>query len=265
MLTLRDIHVTYGGVIQGLRRVSIEVPAGMAVAILGSNGAGKSTLLRAVSGVLGEYGGSVDRGAIEFEGRSIVGRSAASIVSAGIVQAPEGRRIFERLTVAENLRIGGISVRSAADRAQARLLVHDLFPLLYDRRADRAGLLSGGQQQMLAIGRALMARPRLLLLDEPSLGLAPQMVGWIGQVVRQINARGTAVVLVEQNAAMALSIAGRAYVLAVGEVRLSGTSAELAADDTVRALYLGHDVEREIDREPVGAGTGRPHLSRWSG
>ena len=169
MLTVRDLRVRYGGAILALRRISLDVPAGAVVAVLGSNGAGKTTLLRAISGVLGEHGGRVERGAIEFDGRPLVGRSAAAIVAAGVVQAPEGRRIFERLTVAENLRIGGFSIREAAARTRTRMGVYDLFPILYDRRGQRAGLLSGGQQQMLAIGRALMADPRLLLLDEPSL------------------------------------------------------------------------------------------------
>ncbi|OLB73285.1 MAG: ABC transporter ATP-binding protein [Actinobacteria bacterium 13_2_20CM_2_71_6] len=272
MLMVRGLRVSYGrsaakskgGAILALRHVSLDVPPGAVVAVLGSNGAGKTTLLRAVSGVLGEHGGSVDEGSIEFEGRSLVGRSAAAIVSAGIVQSPEGRRIFERLTVAENLRIGGFSVRQAAVRTRARLLVYDLFPILYDRRGQRAGLLSGGQQQMLAIGRALMSSPRLLLLDEPSLGLAPQVIGQIGRVVKDINARGTAVVLVEQNAAMALSVATHAYVLTTGEVSLSGPAAELAANDAVRELYLGRDTEHAVDEE-LAHGTTRPALPRWAG
>jgi branched-chain amino acid transport system ATP-binding protein len=264
MLTVRGLRVSYGGAILALRQISLEVPRGAVVAVLGSNGAGKTTLLRAISGVLAEHGGAVDAGSIEFEGRSLVGRSPAAIVTVGIVQAPEGRRIFERLTVAENLRIGGFSVRQAAARTRTRLQVYDLFPILYDRRGDRAGLLSGGQQQMLAIGRALMSNPRLLLLDEPSLGLAPQVITQIGQVVRDINARGTAVVLVEQNAAMALSVASHAYVLTTGTVSLSGPAAELAADDAVRDLYLGREVEEAVDEELTVGSTGRS-LRRWRG
>jgi branched-chain amino acid transport system ATP-binding protein len=263
MLRVRDLRVKYGPV-RALRDISLDVPDGVVVAVLGSNGAGKTTLLRAISGVLGGYGGAVEAGTIEFRGRSLVDRSAAAIVADGIVQTPEGRRIFERLTVAENLRIGGYSVRQATARIRARLQVYDLFPILYDRRGDRAGLLSGGQQQMLAIGRALMSNPRLLLLDEPSLGLAPQVVTQVGQVVRDINQRGTAVVLVEQNAAMALSVASLAYVLTTGEVSLSGPAARLAADDTVRELYLGRDVATEVDRELATGGT-RPELGRWAG
>ncbi len=264
MLTIGDLRVSYAGAILGLRGISLDVPAGAVVAVLGSNGAGKSTLLRAISGVLGDYGGSVDHGAIDLEGRSLLGRSPAAIVASGVVHAPEGRRIFERLTVAENLRIGAFSIREAQARTRTRLLVYDLFPILYDRRGQRAGLLSGGQQQMLAIGRALMAAPRLLLLDEPSLGLAPQMIGQIGQAIRDINARGTTVVLVEQNAAMALSVASHACVLATGTVRLAGPAPELARDDNVRDLYLGRDIEAEVEAEVVTNAAGaRPRLGRW--
>jgi ABC-type branched-subunit amino acid transport system ATPase component len=264
LLTVQDLKVTYAGAVLGLRRVSIDVPAASVVAVLGSNGAGKTTLLRAISGVLGEYGGAVVSGSIVYDGRPLTRMPAAAVVAAGIVQAPEGRRIFERLTVAENLRVGGFALRDSRARARARAFVHELFPLLHDRRDQRAGLLSGGQQQMLAIARALMAAPRLLLLDEPSLGLAPQVVGQVGQVIREINERGTTVVLVEQNAAMALSVATHAYVLATGEVCLHGSAAVLAADDAVRGLYLGHDAEVAVDRELARTG-GRPHLSRWGG
>jgi ABC-type branched-subunit amino acid transport system ATPase component len=264
VLIVRDLRVTYAGAVLGLRRVSIEVAGGSVVAVLGSNGAGKTTLLRAISGVLREYGGGVESGSIEYEGRALTGLPAAVVVGAGIVQAPEGRHIFERLTVGENLRIGGFAVRDGRVRARATAFVHELFPLLYDRRDQRAGLLSGGQQQMLAIGRALMAAPRLLLLDEPSLGLAPQVVGQVGQVVREINRRGTTVVLVEQNATMALSVATHAYVLTTGEVCLSGSAAVLAADDTVRDLYLGRDAETAVGRDLARDGA-RPHLGRWDG
>jgi ABC-type branched-subunit amino acid transport system ATPase component len=264
MLSVQNLRVTYRKSILALRDVSLDLPEGGVLAVLGSNGAGKTTLLRAISGVLGGYGGSIERGSIKFEGRPLVGRSPAAIVLSGVVQAPEGRRIFERLTVAENLRIGGYTMRAAAARTRARAAVYDLFPVLYDRRGQRAGLLSGGQQQMLAIARALMSEPRLLLLDEPSLGLAPQVVGHIGRVVTEVNARGTAVVLVEQNAAMALSVATHAYVLTTGEVTLSGPAARLAADDTVRQLYLGHDTGTEVDKE-LAAGPTRPALARWSG
>jgi ABC-type branched-subunit amino acid transport system ATPase component len=264
MLTVRDLRIIYGGAIVGLRKISLTVPAGAVVAVLGSNGAGKTTLLRAISGVLGEHGGAVAGGTIEFEGRPLAGRSPAAIVAAGVVQAPEGRRIFERLTVAENLRIGGFLVRDATALARAREFVFELFPILRERGSQRAGLLSGGQQQMLAIGRALMAGPRLLLLDEPSLGLAPKVVGQIGEVIKEINSRGTTVMVVEQNAAMALSVSTHAYVLTTGEVSLSGPAAELARDDTVRDLYLGREAEAAVDHELAAAGAGRAPLRRWT-
>ena len=243
--------------------MSLDVAPASVVAVLGSNGAGKTTLLRAISGQLSDYSATVERGVLEFEGRSLVARSSPVAVAMGVVQVPEGRRVFERLTVAENLRVGGFSVRQAGARARTLRLAYEMFPVLYDRRNQRAGLLSGGQQQMLAIGRALMAQPRLLLLDEPSLGLAPKVVGQVAEAIRQINARGTAVVLVEQNAAMALSVAGHAYVLALGQVALSGPAARLARDDAVRDLYLGREAAGAIDgaaseRRPV------PRLAEWS-
>jgi len=263
MLSVRDLRVTYGKAVLGLREVSLDVSPSSVVAVLGSNGAGKTTLLRAISGQLADYAGVVERGVVEFEGRSLVGRPAAAAVARGIVQVPEGRRIFERLTVAENLQLGAFSVRDRTARSATRQAVHDMFPVLYDRRNQRAGLLSGGQQQMLAIGRALMARPRLLLLDEPSLGLAPIMVGQVAQAIREINSRGTAVVLVEQNAAMALAVAGYAYVLATGQVALHGPAARLAGDDAVRDLYLGRDTEHAVEGVLADGPVGR--LSGWPG
>src|SRR5919108_325454 len=238
LLDVRDLEVSYGGV-RALRGLSVVVPAGEIVAVLGSNGAGKSTLLRAVSGTLSLQRGTIDGGSIELEGTTLVGLDPAAIVRAGVVQVPEGRRIFGDLTVEENLRAGAWGRTERGGRAEAYARVYDLFPRLRERRAQRAGLLSGGEQQMLAIGRALMSEPRLLLLDEPSLGLAPQLVQRIGETVQAINRQGTSVVLVEQNAAMALEIAHRAYVLEVGRVALEGTASELAASDEVRAKYLG--------------------------
>ena len=207
--------------------------------MLGNNGAGKSTLLRAVSGTLRGQRGAITGGSIEMAGRSMIGLDPADIARGGLVQVPEGRRIFGRLTVGENLRAGGIAARDKAARERARAWVHDLFPILAERTRQPAGLLSGGEQQMLAIGRALMAGPRVLLLDEPSLGLAPRIVEQLGEVIGEINRQGVTVVLVEQNAAMALAVADRAIVLEVGRVALAGSAAELAESETVRDRYLG--------------------------
>jgi branched-chain amino acid transport system ATP-binding protein len=239
LLDVRDLSVSYAGAVRALHGISMSVEPGAVVAVLGSNGAGKSTLLRAISGTLALQNGAVDGGSISFEGRELAGVDAGAIVRAGVVQVPEGRRIFTDLTVEENLRAGGLSVRSREARTTARERVYDLFPRLRERRRQRGGLLSGGEQQMLAIGRALMSGPKLLLLDEPSLGLAPQVVEQIGAVVREINEQGVSVVLVEQNAAMALEVAGSAYMLEVGRVTLSGPSSELVESDEVRERYLG--------------------------
>jgi branched-chain amino acid transport system ATP-binding protein len=260
MLSVRNLEVSYGGSVRALRDVSVEVGERGVVAVLGSNGAGKTTLVRAVSGVLPGVGGAIDDGTIEFAGKSLRGRAPAAIVGDGVVQVPEGRRIFTRLTVDENLRIGGFSRRDRGAKGRTRARVFELFPILYDRRRQRAGLLSGGQQQMLAIGRALMAAPHLLLLDEPSLGLAPQVVAQIGEVVREINRQGTAVLLIEQNAAMALHVATHAVVLTVGEVSLAGTATTLAADERVRDLYLSGD--GHTDRAAT-ADARRTRLGRW--
>jgi len=238
LLRVRDLHVAYSGALPALHGVSLEVPHRGVVAVLGANGAGKSTLLRAISGTLRFAGGRVVSGSIECDGRRLDGLDAAAIARAGVVQVPEGRQVFEDLTVEENLRAGGL-VTGRAARRQARDRVMELFPVLRERAGQRAGLLSGGEQQMLAIARALMASPRVLLLDEPSLGLAPRLVERIGEVIAEIHRCGTAVVLVEQNAAMALALAGTAYVLEVGRVTLQGSGAELAATDEVRHRYLG--------------------------
>jgi branched-chain amino acid transport system ATP-binding protein len=237
LLRVRDLHVSYAGALRALRGVSVDVPRGGVVAVLGANGAGKSTLLRAISGTLGFARGSIDAGSVEFDGRRLDRMDPAAVVRAGVVQVPEGRQVFEDLTVEENLRAGGLTT-PRGPRGPARERVYDLFPLLRERAGQRAGLLSGGEQQMLAIGRALMAAPRLLLLDEPSLGLAPLMVERIAEVIAEIHRRGTAVVLVEQNAAMALDLADVAYVLEVGRVSLHGPAARLAASDDVRDRYL---------------------------
>ena len=290
MLSVQDLHVTYGGTVRALKGVSLEVADGSVVAVLGSNGAGKTTLLRAISATLSLHRASAVGGGITFDGAALAGLDAAQTVRRGIVQVPEGRRIFGRLTVEENLKAGGMGARDRSQRTTIRDQVYDMFPVLADRRHGRAALLSGGEQQMLAIGRALMASPKLLVLDEPSLGLAPKIVGQIGRVVRQINATGTSVLLVEQNATMALGAADYAYVLDVGLVSLEGRAAELSATDSVQRLYLGHaagpaatptaaadtaatdtaatDTAATADARPAtaaGAASPRPRLTRWAG
>ncbi len=239
MLIVRDIEATYHNVITAVREVSLEVPDGGVVALLGANGAGKTTILRSISGLLRIHGGRVVRGSILFDGERIDRLSATEIVQRGITQVLEGRRLFGALTVEENLRTGAITSKDAAAIRRAYDRVMDLFPVLRERRNAAAGYLSGGEQQMLAIGRALMANPRLLLLDEPSLGLAPFMVQQIRNIIVEINASGTAVLLVEQNAQMALSIAQQGYVLETGKVALSQPAAQLLQDESVRKFYLG--------------------------
>ena len=272
VLEVRDLAVSYGGVVQALRGVSLSVAEGSVVALLGSNGAGKTTLLRTLSGTLRLHRGRVDRGEVLYRGEPLRARDPAASVTAGLVQVPEGRRIFSRLTVEENLKAGGLGTRDRSVRSAEQDRIYEMFPVLADRRTQRAGLLSGGEQQMLAIGRGLMARPKLLLLDEPSLGLAPRIIGQIGEVIREINRQGTSVLLVEQNATMALGVADSAFVLDVGRVSLSGPAAELAQTDAVQRLYLGHAGDA-ADDEAGGGGSRRPlatassarrTLTRWS-
>jgi ABC-type branched-subunit amino acid transport system ATPase component len=256
LLEIEHLSVGYRGGVVALDDVSLTVPDGTVLAVLGANGAGKSTLLRAISGVLGRHNGSVLDGSIRYEGSELVGRNSSEIVRAGIVQVPEGRRIFSDLTVDENLRIGA-HVVSPGDRAERLEEVHELFPILGERRHGRAGLLSGGEQQMLAFGRAMVARPSLLLLDEPSLGLAPRLVAQIGELITTINAAGTSVLLIEQNAAMGLEVADEALVIEVGKVRMSGPADELAATDEIQNWYLGGtaasiDTDAAGDDEPDG-------------
>ncbi|WP_167165785.1 ABC transporter ATP-binding protein [Saccharomonospora amisosensis] len=270
MLTVRDLRVRYGRSVAALHGIDLQVPDDGVVAVLGSNGAGKSTLLRAISGTLRMHRGTVSGGQIHYGDRRIDRLDPAAIVRLGVVGVPEGRQVFARMTVEENLRAGGIGAGSATDRAEARKRVLDLFPVLAERAGQRAGLLSGGEQQMLAIGRALMTGPSLLLLDEPSLGLAPKVVERIGETIKEIHAQGTAVVLVEQNAVMALAVADSAVVLEVGKVALSGSAAELSASEDVQRLYLGGhaESEAEAEREAEQARALRARrrgLSRWAG
>lgn len=255
LLSVEHLDVVYDGTITALSDVSLAVEPGQVVAVLGSNGAGKTSLLRAVSRALQPYGGTVTGGTVTFAGQDLGRADAAEVVRRGLVQVPEGRRIFRDLTVAENLRAGGYTVKDSRARAEARDRVFDLFPILAERRDQPGGLLSGGQQQMLAMGRALMVSPQLLLLDEPSLGLAPLLVDQIGEIVTEINKQGTAVLLIEQNAVMGLRVADAAYVLETGRVTASGTADALAASDEVQERYLGVAVPvvatEVVESEPV--------------
>jgi ABC-type branched-subunit amino acid transport system ATPase component len=212
------------------------------VALLGANGAGKTTALRAVTGLLRFHGGQVTGGSIRFAGRSILRADTASLVAGGIGQVLEGRRVFADLTVAENLRVGAFSARSRRPGRQIRERVNELFPVLAKRADQPAGLLSGGEQQMLAIARALMAQPRLLLLDEPSLGLAPRLVAQIGEALREINQLGCAVLLVEQSTTLVLRVTDHAYLLETGRLRAHAAAEELLSDGRVRASYLGTEM-----------------------
>ena len=233
MLKIDGLHVYYGA-IHAIKGISLEVNQGEIVTLIGANGAGKSTTLRTISGLL-----KPKEGTISFEGESIGGVPAHEIVKRGISQVPEGRRIFADMTVMENLDLGAFT-RSDKDGIKADLkTVFERFPRLEERKEQLAGTLSGGEQQMLAMGRALMSRPRLLLLDEPSMGLAPLLIREIFSIIVDINKTGTTVLLVEQNANMALSIAHRAYVLETGRITLSGDARELAASEEVRKAYLG--------------------------
>ena len=239
ILEIDDLAVSYaGGAVRALDGVDLTVRQGQIVVLLGVNGAGKTTTLSAVTGLLPFMGGSVDRGSIRFHGDDIGALRPAPRVRRGISMVMEGRHVFPDLSVAENLAAGGFT-RTRAEVREGRERVHDLFPILAERASQPAGLLSGGEQQMLAIGRALMQAPDLLLLDEPSLGLAPLVVERITEVIVDINRQGTSVLLIEQNAAMALSIADDAYVLDGKRVARHATGAELLADETVRQLYLG--------------------------
>ena len=233
LLTIENLSVHYGA-IQALHGVSIAVEPGEIVTLIGANGAGKSTTLRAVSGLVKPSGGT-----ITFDGKSLAGVAPHKILRRGLAQVPEGRGIFPNLTVDENLDLGAFARADRKNIAGDRERVFALFPRLKERLDQRSGTLSGGEQQMLAIGRALLARPRLLLLDEPSLGLAPQLVQTIFKIIREINASGTTIFLVEQNAHMALRVAHRAYVLEVGSVVMQGDAKQLAASDEVKKAYLG--------------------------
>ena len=242
-LEVANLEVVYNDVVLVLRGVSLRVRPGEIVALLGANGAGKTTLLRAITGLLPVHRGRITKGHVALAGRDITNDDPARRVRAGLAQVMEGRRIFAELTVEENLRTGAYTNRAGLAESRDRVL--DLFPVLQQRRRQVAGYLSGGEQQMLAMGRALMSSPRLLLLDEPSLGLAPRLVEQIRDIVVDINGQGTSVLLVEQNATMALAIAGYGLVLEQGRVVRSGPGDELLADRNIREFYLGMSAASE--------------------
>ena len=233
MLKIKDLHVSYGG-IKALRGVDLEVPDGKIVTLIGANGAGKSTTLRTISGLV-----KAESGSITYDGKELLGLSINKILEQGIAQSPEGRRVFPNLTVLENLKIGAY-LRKDRDGIEKDIRwIYELFPRLEERYWQPAGTLSGGEQQMLAVGRALMSRPKLLMMDKPSLGLAPLVVQGIFDIIRAINQQGVTVLLIEQNANMALKIADYAYVLETGCITKSGTGAALLADESIKEAYLG--------------------------
>jgi branched-chain amino acid transport system ATP-binding protein len=233
LLSVDKLSVNYGA-IQALRGISLRVDPGEIVTLIGANGAGKSTTLKTISGLL-----QPKEGTVQFNGQAVQGWAPHRIVEDGLVQVPEGRGIFANLTVDENLQLGAFTRKDRAAITKDRERALTLFPRIKERLRQQAGTLSGGEQQMLAIARAMLSRPKLLMLDEPSLGLAPQIVQTIFQVIREINREGTTILLVEQNAAMALQVAHRAYVIEVGEILMHGPASELAASDSVRKAYLG--------------------------
>jgi len=239
MLSVTNLEVVYNDVVLVLRGISLGVPDGKIVALLGANGAGKTTTMRAITGLLDIHEGDITKGKINFAGRDITGAKPAEIVNRGISQVMEGRRIFAEMSVDENLRAGGFVNTNRKSTEEAYDRVMTLFPLLGNRRKSVAGYMSGGEQQMLAIGRALMQHPKLLILDEPSLGLAPMLVQQIREIVVEINEQGTSVLLIEQNANMALSIAHHGYVMETGKMVMDGKPEKLLKDADVQEFYLG--------------------------
>ena len=231
ILEIKDLVVSYGG-IEAVKGINLSVEEGKIVTLIGSNGAGKSTTLKTIAGLVGAKSGS-----IQFMGEELLGKSTDQIVSRGVTLVPEGRRVFPNLTVAENLRIGAYLRKDSIANDLKR--VYDLFPRLKEREWQLAGTLSGGEQQMLAVGRALMAKPKLVMMDEPSLGLAPIVVKGIFDIIREINNQGITVLLIEQNANMALKIADWAYVMQTGSILMDGTGKEMAENEEVKAAYLG--------------------------
>ena len=238
-LSATGLQVTYGSSVRALNGVDVVVNRGAVTALLGANGAGKTTLLRALAGVVDQYRGAVVGGEIELFGQRVTGVDSSVLVRRGLSLVPEGRRVFTTLSVEENLRAGAVTVASRSRRRAAEEQMYEKCPILAERRRQLAGYLSGGEQQMLAIGRALMAEPQVLLLDEPCLGLAPLIIEQVASIVEQIAASGTSVLLVEQNASVALRIAERGYVMANGRIVLAGTRAELMGNPEIREHYLG--------------------------
>ena len=233
MLTIKDLHVSYGG-IQALRGINLEVPDGKIVTLIGANGAGKSTTLRTISGLV-----KAESGSISYDGVELLGLPIYKILEHGIAMVPEGRRILTNLTVLENLKIGAYLRKDKAGIEKDIQWVYSLFPRLQERSWQLGGTLSGGEQQMLAVGRALMSRPKLMMMDEPSLGLAPLVVRDIFEIIKEINRQGVTVLLIEQNANMALKTADLGYVLETGQITLTGTGRELLANEAVKKAYLG--------------------------
>ncbi len=233
MLSIRDLHVSYGG-IKALQGLNIDVPDGKIVTLIGANGAGKSTLLRTISGLV-----KAESGSVQLDGKELLGLPINKICNEGIALCPEGRRVFTDLTVEENLRIGAFLRKDKKQIKKDMEWIYETFPRLKERSWQYAGTLSGGEQQMLAIGRALMSKPKVLMLDEPSLGLAPLIVQLIFDMIQEINKMGVTILLIEQNANMALKIADEAYVIETGNLVLHGTGAEVAANEKVREAYLG--------------------------
>ncbi|MFJ9312888.1 ABC transporter ATP-binding protein [Pimelobacter simplex] len=252
MIEVEALAVRYGAA-EVFQDVSLRVDDGRIVALLGNNGAGKTTLLRALSGILGGQGGRVVAGTAHGEGLDLTRSRADRIVRSGIVQVPEGRRVFGQLSVEDNLAAGALSVRSRPQARRTRAWVHELFPILADRAQQPAALLSGGEQQMLAIGRALMSSPRVLLMDEPSLGIAPLVARQIMETVREVNRAGTSVLLVEQNTKLALSVAHHAYLMHGGAIVAEGPADELATSDLLLEVSLGKHTASAV---PTG---GSPH------
>jgi branched-chain amino acid transport system ATP-binding protein len=239
MLEVANLEVVYNDVVLVLRGLSIEVRDGQIVALLGANGAGKTTCLRAITGLLDIHEGDVTKGSVTWNGERVDDKGASSIVKAGISQVMEGRRVFAEMSIDDNLRTGSVTNKSSAGVTEAYDRVMDMFPSLAKRRKDSAGYLSGGEQQMLAIGRALMANPKLMILDEPSLGLAPMLVQQIRDIIVEIKEQGTSVLLIEQNARMALSIADYGYIMETGKVVMDGDPSKLLGDEDVQEFYLG--------------------------